>query len=287
MKPDGHGKARILTDSEMDLLFDKGFTCPRDKALFAISRYTGGRPIEIQKIFYADAFQKETVREKLLLRKNHTKNKQGTRIIKTHKRLVTYLQEYRRNSLELLELKKIYGDWTFLGFRKEFIDVECPRCNSTKTTRDGLARYKLTKQMYECKSCDYHFTSSQVVDGEDIENRYHRLDSYQCLGIKTSASYGLLFLNEKNPYLFPGQQGRGYLCYAVLREIFEAACERVGIIGASPYSFRRTFLTNLHNKGIPLKVIQELSGHRSLGALQRYLDVSDEQVCEAINSLTY
>jgi len=287
MKPGGHGKAKVLTDVQMDLLFDKGFTCPRDKAFFAISRYTGARPAEVQKVNYSDFFQEDQVRERILFRKKNTKGKQGTRTMKAHRNLVAYLEEYRQASLKLLELKMTYGNWTFLGFRKDFIHVECPTCNSTKTTRHGLARYKLTKQVYECKSCGIHFTSSQIVDGENIETRYINLDSYRHLGVKTSATFGLLFLDKNNPYLFPGREGKDYICYAAMREIFEDACERVGIIGASPYSFRRTILTQLHNQGTPLKVIQEISGHTNLGALQRYLEVSDEQVAEAIRSIPY
>ena len=41
----------------------------------------------------------------------------------------------------------------------------------------------------------------------------------------------------------------------------------------------------MSNAGIPLKVIQEISGHRNLEQLQRYLEVSNEQVLGAAASL--
>lgn len=41
----------------------------------------------------------------------------------------------------------------------------------------------------------------------------------------------------------------------------------------------------MSNSGIPLRVIQEISGHRNLEQLQRYLEVSDEQVLGAAASL--
>jgi integrase/recombinase XerD len=41
----------------------------------------------------------------------------------------------------------------------------------------------------------------------------------------------------------------------------------------------------MSNVGIPLRVIQEISGHRNLEQLQRYLEVSDEQVLGAAASL--
>jgi integrase/recombinase XerD len=56
--------------------------------------------------------------------------------------------------------------------------------------------------------------------------------------------------------------------------------------GFSTHSFRRTALTQMSNAGIPLRVIQKLSGHRSLAVLQEYLEVGDAQVRGAANSLS-
>lgn len=44
-------------------------------------------------------------------------------------------------------------------------------------------------------------------------------------------------------------------------------------------------LTQMSNAGIPLRVIQEISGHRNLEQLQRYLEVTDAQVLGAAASL--
>ncbi len=53
----------------------------------------------------------------------------------------------------------------------------------------------------------------------------------------------------------------------------------------STHSFRRTALTQMSNAGIPLRVIQEISLHRNLEQLQKYLEVSNEQVLGAAASL--
>lgn len=42
----------------------------------------------------------------------------------------------------------------------------------------------------------------------------------------------------------------------------------------------------MSNAGIPLRVIQKISGHRSLGVLQSYLEVTPEQVRGAASSLS-
>tara|TARA_R100001440_G_scaffold36934_1_gene56066 strand:+ start:384 stop:596 length:213 start_codon:yes stop_codon:yes gene_type:complete len=55
------------------------------------------------------------------------------------------------------------------------------------------------------------------------------------------------------------------------------ALERAKIKGGSSHSFRRTQLTQLHRKQVPLNVIRSLSGHSSLTTLSLYLQVDDEE----------
>jgi integrase/recombinase XerD len=62
-------------------------------------------------------------------------------------------------------------------------------------------------------------------------------------------------------------------------------CDRLDIKGVSTHSFRRTAATRLHQKGVPLRVIQKIGGWSSLQALQLYLEVSQEQVVDAISLL--
>ena len=92
-------------------------------------------------------------------------------------------------------------------------------------------------------------------------------------------------LNALGRYLFPGKV-ESHIQPDSASRIFRKACLRVGIVGASTHSFRRTALTQMSNSGIPLRIIQEVSGHRNLGQLQRYLEVKPEQVRGAIASLS-
>jgi integrase/recombinase XerD len=85
-------------------------------------------------------------------------------------------------------------------------------------------------------------------------------------------------------YLFPGRSD-GHISEDSASRILRGACKQVGIIGVSTHSFRRTGLTQMSNARIPLRVIQEISGHRNLEQLQRYLEVTDEQVLGAAASL--
>ena len=83
--------------------------------------------------------------------------------------------------------------------------------------------------------------------------------------------------------IFSGMHGRGHLTRYAADKILRAACERIGVEGVSTHSFRRTALTQMHNAGIPLRHVQEISGHEDLGTLQRYLEVSPEQKKEAVS----
>lgn len=88
-------------------------------------------------------------------------------------------------------------------------------------------------------------------------------------------------------YLFPGRWGRGHLHPSSADKIFREAFQRIGVAGASSHSFRRTALTVMHRRGIPLGTIQKISGHESLAALQRYLEVTEGEMQLAVQCLNW
>lgn len=63
---------------------------------------------------------------------------------------------------------------------------------------------------------------------------------------------------------------------------FHYLYKRAGIAGASSHSGRRTFITNLANKGISVRVLASLSGHKSIATTQKYIDVNDEMKRQAV-----
>lgn len=66
-----------------------------------------------------------------------------------------------------------------------------------------------------------------------------------------------------------------------------SACNRCGLgaAGISSHSFRRTAITELSNSGVSIRVIQEVTGHKNIGQLKTYIEVSEEQITEAIKLL--
>ena len=188
MKVNRHGKAKILTVKEIQLLFSEGLTNERDRVLFGVMLFTACRVNEACTLRTEDVYEPSgKVRDEIIFRKGNTKGKLATRTIPVLEDLRVLLTNYCLNALS-----------------------------------------------------------------------------------------GYLFPGKVESHIQPDSASR----------IFRKACLRVGIVGASTHSFRRTALTQMSNSGIPLRIIQEVSGHRNLGQLQRYLEVKPEQVKGAIASLS-
>ena len=82
-------------------------------------------------------------------------------------------------------------------------------------------------------------------------------------------------------YLFQTQKSERFNTTA-LRMLIKRLYERVGIIGASSHSGRRTFITKLATSGVSVRVIAEAVGHSSIATTQRYIDVNDELISNAV-----
>ncbi|MBD2527951.1 site-specific integrase [Nostoc sp. FACHB-133] len=187
MKINRHGRAKVLTQQEIQLIFSHGLDNNRDRALFGVCLFSACRireccTLQTQNIYTP----KGNVRPRLVIRKSNTKGKLATRSISVIEDLRRLLSEYYPQA----------GD----------------------------------------------------------------------------------------VYLFPGRSD-GHISEDSAARILREACKQAEIIGVSTHSFRRTGLTQMSNADIPLRVIQEISGHRNLEQLQRYLEVTDEQVLGAAASL--
>jgi integrase/recombinase XerD len=89
--------------------------------------------------------------------------------------------------------------------------------------------------------------------------------------------------NNPNRKLFYSQKEKSDGFSAnTLTQFFHYLYKRVGIEGASSHSGRRTFITNLANKGIGVRVLMSLAGHRSITTTQAYIDVNDDMKRRAV-----
>jgi integrase len=283
MKINGCGQAKILSLEERKLLLSKGFLCQRDRTLNELCYYLACRSAEARQLSLSDVINLDgSIKAVIVIRKELTKGKQATRSIPTHPKLKESLEQYFRDSRELLEIKNLVGQWDHQSLDRGNIlspdgKLICPQCSSDTLTTAGKAR---GKQMFKCKDCSYRFQEKTAfLERPALKEAVIRL------GVYNSYCYGFLFANPDNPYLFPGFGGRGCLARSTGKEIFINACARVGIVGAGTHSWRRTALTEMSRAGIPLRVIQKISGHRRLRNLQKYLEVTPEQVQKAIHKL--
>ena len=93
-------------------------------------------------------------------------------------------------------------------------------------------------------------------------------------------------LPNEGAFVFSGRSGQGHVHRTTCTYHLSYACECLGLKNQfSSHGYRRTALTRLHRNNVPLKVIMKISGHTSLGALQRYIDVDDEEVVAAVKKL--
>jgi integrase/recombinase XerD len=104
---------------------------------------------------------------------------------------------------------------------------------------------------------------------------------------KELASYaGTLQKHSPDLPFFPTQKcpKRGFspnTAAQMFLQIYRAA----GMDGASSHSGRRTFLTQLAQRGIGVRVLMSLAGHKSISVTQRYLDVNDDMQRNAVELL--
>jgi len=91
----------------------------------------------------------------------------------------------------------------------------------------------------------------------------------------------------RSKWLFPSNDSAaGHLERVRAHYILRAAFDALHLQDASTHSMR-TCLTNMSRAGVPLRTIQEISGHASLGQLQEYLAVDPADKHKAISLLKY
>ena len=86
-----------------------------------------------------------------------------------------------------------------------------------------------------------------------------------------------LFTNQKNP-------NRGFSASTAC-QMFHYWYTEAKIEGGSSHSGRRSFITNLANKGVHVRILQELAGHSSISVTQKYIDVNYDKLRASVEML--
>ena len=98
------------------------------------------------------------------------------------------------------------------------------------------------------------------------------------------AQYIQTLRDPKPQHRLFGTQKRGVAGFTAntLTQHFHHLYRAAGIVDASSHSGRRTFITTLASKGISVRVLQSLAGHRSMATTQCYIDVNDDMKRKAV-----
>jgi integrase/recombinase XerD len=95
------------------------------------------------------------------------------------------------------------------------------------------------------------------------------------------------FVRFPSSYVFRGKRVGSHLHPSMAHKILKAATDRIEVRGVSTHSFRRTALTMMCRKGINLRVIQKISGHKNLNVLSHYLEVSEQEKEQALSTISF
>ena len=87
----------------------------------------------------------------------------------------------------------------------------------------------------------------------------------------------VFFTDSKNTQY---QKGEKAVSTQSVDQYFRKAFDWNGVIGASTHSFRRSRLTHMLQRGMNIREIKDISGHKSIVSLQQYLDSDREETFE-------
>ena len=175
---------------------------------------------------------------------------------------------------------------------RRVLDYIATRPHAVRNRAMLLATYYSGMRCGEIASLQYR----DVLDSDGELRDEIRLDAVQ-----TKGRHGrIVFVNAKlkrelEIYLaqYPQTNPDNKLFYTQKREDtgftpntlaqhFHYLYRRAGIAGASSHSGRRTFITNLAAKGVGVRVLMSLAGHRNIGTTQAYIDCNDDMKRRAV-----
>jgi len=145
-------------------------------------------------------------------------------------------------------------------------------------TSEGKIRESIYLRPEQTKGSKGHtVVLSEKMQAELYNYLCSRFKLKDLLAVTLTDTTRALFTNQKNPH-------RGFSANT-LAQFFTVLYARVGIDGASSHSGRRSFITNLANKGVSVRVLMELANHSSMAVTQKYIEVNPTIMRSAVELL--
>ena len=101
---------------------------------------------------------------------------------------------------------------------------------------------------------------------------------------KFAKQYPVHMSTRTAPLLFSAKGG-GFSAQTIVN-LFKRIYKIAGIEGASSHSGRRQFVTKLADQGINARLVQVLARHKHLSTTQRYIDVNENALRNAVEFLS-
>jgi len=137
-------------------------------------------------------------------------------------------------------------------------------------------------------------TVGDVATSDGETRREIKLSAHQTKGSKgrtvvlskrvraeISAYLNLKLIKDANAPLIASQRNGRPFSAVTLSMLFKDIYDLAGL-RTSSHSGRRTFATRLNSRGVGMRTIQKLMGHRHIGTTALYCDVSDDQLRGAV-----
>jgi len=218
------------------------------------------------------------------------------------------LTKYRQKEVGILHIRKHTKHLQNITFEVDSMTKQAKTLNSNELRRvlDYVASRKHPKRnralvlttflsgmrVGEVASLKY----SDVVDAEGKIRNEIRLTAEQTKGNEAR----VVFVNEKlrkeleyytrifkpkltsYKFFYSQKNSSDGFTANTLTQFFHYLYKQSGIDGASSHSGRRTFITNLASKGVGVRVLMSLSGHKNISTTQCYIDVNDDMKRKAV-----
>lgn len=133
---------------------------------------------------------------------------------------------------------------------------------------------------------DVYDTSGVVRD--NIRLNKHQTKGHEARTVLLNAAaqeelrlYARTLSRKGEQPLFVSKCGK-QMCANSLVQVFGRFYRLAGLNNASSHSGRRTFLTGLAHKGVNVRVLAALAGHKNISTTQRYIEVGEHQLRAAV-----
>ena len=136
--------------------------------------------------------------------------------------------------------------------------------------------------------------TNAVLDSIVLDKEQTKGNRRQTVVVSTALKKAIQRYISTNPQLLSQDKGRfllrtqkGSFSSQTIQNLFRQLYELANIPQASSHSGRRTFITKLSENGVAVAVIQKLARHSSLSTTQRYIEVSNDKLYNAVDTISY